>query len=336
MGFKINNENFNNYIIELAKDYDIYGPVSHKNAGKYSDTNLVRYQKVDSFEQMDFSVKSNYSAKEAWMPLRETLFTFVNEDYVKPDLNRRKSIVFLRSCDIHAVKRTDQIYLDNKFSDIYYQEKRDLIKFVLIGCAHEYDNCACVSYQTNKTDEYAMALNLREDHVLVDIKDEEFSIFNNETETDVTPDYVSENKIKVEIPEHVELEKVINADIWDEYSTRCIGCGACNFVCPTCTCFSMQDIYYTDNKDVGERRRVHASCMIDGFTNMAGGHNFRSDKKDRMRFKAMHKVADFKERFGYDMCIGCGRCDDVCPEQILFSAQVNKLNNYVKGGYKDE
>lgn len=77
-----------------------------------------------------------------------------------------------------------------------------------------------------------------------------------------------------------------------------------------------------------------AGCMVEGFSTMAGGHNFREKKGERMRFKLMHKVNDFNKRFGYDMCVGCGRCDDVCPELISFSKQINKLTNEV--GERDE
>ena len=59
---------------------------------------------------------------------------------------------------------------------------------------------------------------------------------------------------------------------------------------------------------------------------MAGGHSFRPKHGDRMRFKVMHKISDFKKRFGYQMCTGCGRCDDACPEYISFSNCINKLN----------
>jgi anaerobic sulfite reductase subunit A len=87
----------------------------------------------------------------------------------------------------------------------------------------------------------------------------------------------------------------------------------------------MQDIYYKENAKVGERRRVWASCQVDGYTDMAGGHSFRNAKSDRFRFKVMHKISDFGKRFGYNMCVGCGRCDAVCPEYISFSNCINRL-----------
>ena len=92
-------------------------------------------------------------------------------------------------------------------------------------------------------------------------------------------------------------------------------------------CFTMQDLYYSENGKVGERRRVWASCMVDGFTDVAGGGSYRKKNGERMRFKVLHKVLDYKQRNGYHMCVGCGRCDDICPEYISFSNCINKLQN---------
>ena len=80
-----------------------------------------------------------------------------------------------------------------------------------------------------------------------------------------------------------------------------------------------------DNQKCGERRRVWASCQVHGFTDMAGVHSFRQTNGQKMRFKVMHKIYDYKKRFGYHMCVGCGRCDDICPEYISFSNCINKL-----------
>ena len=180
---------------------------------------------------------------------------------------------------------------------------------------------------TNTTDEYDAAVHFDGKNVLVDCKDPMFeSLFAPlAVETlPFTPAFVQENTVRVEIPDQLDL-KVMDSKMWDEYHQRCIACGRCNFVCPTCTCFTMQDIFYKDNMRTGERRRVWASCHVDGYTDMAGGMKFRDNKGQRMRFKVLHKVYDFKKRFGYHMCTGCGRCDDICPEYISFSASINKL-----------
>ena len=157
------------------------------------------------------------------------------------------------------------------------------------------------------------------------------SLFSKASERalEVEPAYVKENEVRVSIPDNLSLE-VAKSKMWDEYDYRCINCGRCNFVCPTCSCFTMQDIFYTDNGKAGERRRVTASCMVDGYTDVAGGGAYRKKNGQRMRFKVLHKVYDFKKRFGYHMCVGCGRCDDVCPEYISFSNSINKLENAMK------
>ena len=148
---------------------------------------------------------------------------------------------------------------------------------------------------------------------------------NAECVEDVAVRFVTENKVHVTIPEEVPAS-VLKAPFWDAYNTRCIACGRCNFVCPTCTCYTMQDVFYSDNGKVGERRRVGSSCMVDGYTDVAGGGQYRRGHGERMRFKVLHKIYDFRKRFGYDMCVGCGRCDDVCPEYISYSNIINRVN----------
>ena len=66
-------------------------------------------------------------------------------------------------------------------------------------------------------------------------------------------------------------------------------------------------------------------CQVDGYDEIAGGIGFRKTKGDRVRFKVMHKIYDFEKRFGYPMCVGCGRCDDICPEYISYSNLINRL-----------
>ncbi|MBM6837072.1 anaerobic sulfite reductase subunit A, partial [Clostridium saudiense] len=218
-------------------------------------------------------------------------------------------------------------YLRNGFEDPFYKKIREKAKFILIGCENSFENCFCVNMGTNKTEEYDMYLKVNGNEVILDVKDagldQVVSKFEN-TSVEVTPDFVTENEVKVNIPENITLD-IMKSKMWDEYSERCIACGRCNFVCPTCTCFTMQDIFYKENEKSGERRRVWASCQVDGYTNMAGGHSFRNDKGQRMRFKTLHKVYDYKKRWGYHMCVGCGRCDDICPEYISFSNCINKL-----------
>lgn len=330
MGYKLNLETMNSVLKDLSKEYKIHAPKVFVGGGTFSDTNRVRYGEISKIEEIEFNEKSHFSYKEVLLPISQTLFFFAGDECIEAEVEEKSLIVFLRSCDMHSLKRIDDIYLRNGFEDPYYKKLREKTKFILMGCSESYENCFCVSMGSNKTDEYDAYLKADGQDVYIDVKDEELlsvlSNFVDKEEKDVKPEFVVENEVKVNIPDNLSLD-VMKSKVWDEYSERCIACGRCNFVCPTCTCFTMQDIFYKDNKDSGERRRVWASCQVDGYTDMAGGHSFRGDKGQRMRFKTLHKVYDYKKKWGYNMCVGCGRCDDICPEYISFSNCINKLED---------
>lgn len=325
MKISMNNVSFNESLKKLEKKYKIYAPKLFPFAGRTSDTDLVRYAEVSTIEEMVFDKKSDFSPKEILLPQNETMFYFTEKEYKEPDIEEKDTLVFLKSCDLHSVKRFDEIYLKNKFSDIYYAQRREKIKFVIVGCKTGFDSCFCVSMGTNIPENYSMGINIRDNEVELEILDEELKASFNGEEKNFKIDTVTKNKIELNIPDEINLEDVINLDMWREYDKRCVACGKCNFVCPTCTCTTTQDIFYAENENTGERKRVWASCHVDGFTDMAGGHEFRKKHGDRMRFKTMHKIGDFKKRFGYHMCTGCGRCDDACPEHISFSNCIKKL-----------
>ncbi|WP_252228986.1 MULTISPECIES: anaerobic sulfite reductase subunit AsrA [unclassified Clostridium] len=330
MGYKLKKTDVNSIFDNLLTEYDIYAPKLFLGEGTYSDTDRVRYGKVENIDEIVFDRKAEYSSKEILLPISETLFFFTEDEIKEASTTKKGAIVFLRSCDLHAIKRMDDIYLKNGYEDFYYKRLREKTKFILIGCEKSFEKCFCVSMETNKIGEYSAYLKVIGDEVYIDAKEEEFiKLFSIGENVEVKPDFVGENNKKVSVPENLSLD-IINSKMWEDYSAHCIACGRCNFVCPTCTCNTMQDIFYSDNGKVGERRRVWASCQVDGFTEMAGGHTFRADKGQRMRFKVMHKVYDYKKKWGYHMCVGCGRCDDICPEYISFSNCVNKLENGMK------
>ena len=328
VGYVLNAEGFAELIRALSREFRIYAPVLKRGAGRFTDTDVVLYDQVKEASELVLDRKSDYSFKEFLTPLSETLLYFTESSTRTSELPEEPVLIFLRSCDLHALRRLDEIYLKNGEADWFYQRRRDLVKFVLIGCDHSFENCFCASMGSNiSTEGYAFSVDQRDGDWYVDLQDsslEETFARLALREQPVTPLHVTENKTKVTIPETVPAA-VMKAPLWDEYTTRCIGCGRCNFVCPTCSCFTMTDVYYTDNGRVGERRRVGASCMVDGYTNVAGGGQYRKTQGERMRFKVLHKIVDFRKRFGYDMCVGCGRCDDVCPEYISYSNIINKV-----------
>lgn len=338
MGFKLSAKGLDEVLKAWSKDHLIYAPKQFTGGGRCSDTDCVRYGEISTADEIVFDRKSEYSFKEILLPISQTLFYYTEDDITEAAGPKKGAVIFLRSCDLHAVKRLDQMYYHNGPEDYYYKRIREHLKFVLIGCPESFDNCFCVSMGSNVSENYDMSIDCCEDGYKVDLKNEEWQELltkNAVSESAVTPEFVSENPTKVNIPDNLDI-RVAKSKLWDEYDGRCIACGRCNFVCPTCTCFTMQDVFYSENGKAGERRRVWASCMVDGYSEVAGGGDYRRKNGERMRFKVLHKVLDYKERNGYHMCVGCGRCDDICPEYISFSNCINKLENGMKEVLENE
>ena len=332
MGYQLTQDGLRQVFADWSREYDIYAPKRFEGTGRFSETDVIRYGTVRTPEEIVWDQRSDYSWKEAVLPVCQTLLYFTEETVTEAKDPERGKIVLLRSCDLAAVKRFDYIFLQNGPEDSYYKDRRDKIKFVLMGCDHSFEGCFCVSMGTNRTAGWDAALNRREDGYQAEAADSFLAAALEKAGTpcgDVVPDGVDANDFTVTVPEDL-TSAVAQSTIWDEYDKRCIKCGRCTLVCPTCTCWSMQDLYYTENGQAGERRRVQASCMIDGYTDVAGGLKFRQKGGERMRFKVLHKVLDFKKRAGYQMCVGCGRCDAICPEYISFVRCIEKLADGMK------
>ena len=102
----------------------------------------------------------------------------------------------------------------------------------------------------------------------------------------------------------------VAAELWEEVAARCLECGACNFVCPTCYCFSVKD-QRRDGRWV--RCRTWDSCQFAAFTLEASGHNPREQQRERVKRRFFHKLsAQYFRRDGAVGCVGCGRCIKVC------------------------
>lgn len=335
MGYKLNYETVNTLFNELKKEYKIYAPKRFPKAGRYSDTDIIRYAEISTVEEIVFDEKSDYSAKEVVTPITQTLFYFTEDEYRESKMHDKKILIFARPCDINAQQNQDKIFLENgKFVDTFYKRMREKVQYVAMECVEGWDTCFCCSMNANKTDNYALAVRAGEGELLFNIKDEAFNTYFEGKETAAFDlQFIEKNQITVEIPE-IPNKDVLNAlkkhPMWDEYNKRCISCGSCTVACSTCTCFTTTDIAYNENGKVGERRRTSASCQVEGFDEMAGGHDFRHTTADRYRYKTLHKIHDYKEKFGTTMCVGCGRCTSRCPEFISFTATIEKVGKAVK------
>ncbi len=343
MSYRLTQNEADAVFAELLKKFDIYAPHRHVCAGRYSDDDIVKYDKVESLSDVEYKKKSDYPMKEVISPIQQALFYFTEDEYRESKVSSRPILIFARPCDINAQKIQARIYAGNGgFTDSYYERMKDRVKYILMDCEGGDDNCFCVSMHTNKTDNYSLAVKFHEDGSLsVKVKDNDFNNYFKEIkQIEFEPVFVTENELKVTVPvikDHETLNKLKSHPMWNEFNSRCISCGACTIACSTCTCFTTKDIIYGDNPEVGERRRVESSCQIDGYSTVAGGISYRKTAGEKMRFKMLHKFHDYKVRFtDSDMCVGCGRCTARCPQLISITSTLAKMAKAIEEIEKGE
>ncbi len=330
----VSREMMNRILRKLQNEYRIFAPVHRPDRGRWETDGLIRYQEISSLEEIVTDRQSDFSPKEVIFPVAEPIFKF-DEDNCRECVSTdpKGIIIFARPCDINGMKRLDNMFLANGgVVDPYYSRVRGRVKFFMMECEESWDNCFCVSMKSNIADYYSVACRIGKDEILLKIKDGEFAdYFDWARDCDYEPRFILENEKKVRVPEIADsnmLRQIADLDMWKEYDDKCISCGGCNTVCPTCSCFETVDYLNQENSRKGERRRIWSSCMLPDFSRTAGGNIARKFPRQMMRYKTLHKVYDYNKRFGGNehMCVGCGRCLQRCPEEISFVDTINRLS----------
>ena len=245
------------------------------------------------------------------------------------DTENRMQVFFgAHACDVHALKILDLLYLSN-YVDPYYQAKRRKLLVVAYGCWPD-ESCFCDSLGTSTADDgFDLALTPLEGRFLVtvatstgdDIVRASADLFTPATPDDIS-DYLARLrqredafKLKLDVadlPYVLEMKK--DDPVWGELARKCLCCGSCSIVCPTCSCFNVAD--RIEENGTASRVRTWDSCLYRDYALVAGGHNFRSDRGDRVRTRYYHKQEAFVREFGMPSCVGCGRCIENCPTGI--------------------
>jgi len=260
--------------------------------------------------------------KDALFPQTEKMYKYKLDGQsasVQETLKADKQIIFgIRPCDMHSIDCLDKVFLTKTYIDTFYQAKREKLTTIAIGCTKAAETCFCESIGL-KPGEAPLAdvmLNEAGDGYAVKAqtpKGEEViklwqGILSND-EPQVTP--AAKCSLSVDLNGAAEkLTTMFEHPIWDKVCQPCVGCGTCTYVCPTCYCF---DINMETKGSEGTEFRCWDSCMFSDYTRMAGGHNPRPSKKERVRNRYMHKLSYFNERYGQTLCAGCGRCLAKCP-----------------------
>jgi sulfhydrogenase subunit beta (sulfur reductase) len=118
------------------------------------------------------------------------------------------------------------------------------------------------------------------------------------------------------------LDKAYNSATWKNAGEKCLSCGSCNLVCPTCYCFDVEDDVALNLTD-GARTRMWDACQLTSFAEVAGGENFRNKRESRVRHRVYRKFRYLAEKYPKPFCVGCGRCNRACTAKINIVEMLN-------------
>lgn len=226
MSYKLSKQETTQLFEKLSEKYDIYAPKLFKNEGRFSETDVIKYDKIKSLDEVVWDHKSTYPMKEVLSPIQQTVFYFTEDEFRASKGKTRPMLIFARPCDINAMKVQARIYAGNGgYTDMYYERMKELAKYILMPCNGGDDTCFCVSMGTNTTDEYSVAVKPTEDGMLFEVKDEDLAAyFADAAAADFAPEFVQENELTAVIPEIPDRE-VLNAlkkhDVWKQFNGRC-------------------------------------------------------------------------------------------------------------------
>jgi sulfhydrogenase subunit beta (sulfur reductase) len=292
----------------------------------------IIYDDVKEFTEIrDGFVQSVISAKQAVFPRAEKLFSYKNEkDHVELNDFDAASIHEMvlwgiKPCDAAAHRPLNALF-NWDFKDKLFNIRADKTTIISFSCHRADDYCFCTSVGGNPGNTEGSDIQMT---LMDDSGDYLAEIITAKGEAIVSPaaglfrkaaDSVDKTRFLADVPvrfNHEEAGKKMrdffNSNAWAEQSMRCLGCGACAFVCPVCACFDIQDEAHGKK---GDRIRCWDSCGLSLFTLHTSGHNPREVQSKRWRQRLLHKFAYMPERLSVYGCTGCGRCSRSCPADM--------------------
>lgn len=323
---------------KLAKDYILIAPVREET--------VTLFKKVSGAGDvaLDYT-NSDVSPKGCLLPQYEKTFSYTYTgdtlEINKPEGGQKTALFGVRPCDIKAILSLDPVF-EGKFIDDYYTDKRKNTVIIGLSCSKVLSTCFCYAFNggpcdgtgsdlffTELGDKYLVEVNTEKGKALVEAYSQFFS--KQDTQQLAKAKEEQAKKLAGEFVRQVDLtgvKEVLDKDFelpyWDgDNAKKCLGCGTCTYVCPTCHCFDIFD--YTTGDFTGDRFRCWDSCMFPDFTLMAGGHNPRPTRKERVRNRFMHKLKYHLDRYNLVGCVGCGRCIAKCPVNIDITKIIKDL-----------
>jgi ferredoxin len=321
----------------LSEQMDVYAP---RKAGEHYV--FGRYKAGDAVDEMN-AIRACTPVKEFLFPVREVAATYppsTDAAEIRPF-----AVFGLKECDLRSLEVLDKVFTEEGFEDPLYMSRREKMFVVASDCLEAGPTCFCGLFEGNgyATEGYDLNVAKIKDGYIVESgskKGDTFLDRNSGVFADVPHALLDErqaNREKLagelkaagkEYGDGVDVRGMVweseESDVYDEEVKNCIECQACTRVCPTCHCFYLYD---AKQSDYFAKMKMWDSCMRMSYAAVAGGGNPNKMLGDRMKHRLMHKFVHFLDRYGVQMCVGCGRCVDADAGGIDLREILKKLGH---------
>lgn len=326
----------NNYIIAKKDLFDLFGRLSATYrvivpylVGERTDFDDFDPKRESSIELG--GIRQSQPIKSFLNPSRELVFDRSQKD------TRPLALAGVKGCDLASLKVQDFVFQEGDFKDPFYSESRANALIIASDCTYAKETCFCLAMEGAPYPKTYFDLSLSDvgDKFMVEVGSEkgsalidDYKMFfrvNDGREVDTRDS--NRDAISRQIKDFIEkrgtkntseikgaVEKSYNnTEFWQDSSSTCVECGACNLVCPTCHCFLLFD----EKASKGARRyKIWDSCLYKTFARVAGGANPRRHLYERLRNRFEKKFDFFPQMIDHVACTGCGRCIEACPGDI--------------------
>jgi sulfhydrogenase subunit beta (sulfur reductase) len=330
---KLQKDNLKGFLSCIEAWGELWGPVK-------KGSRFVLEQANDAGRFDLSALRTTLPFKKILFPPKFSMFRYHAEGYSADFTAIPRRVLFgLHPCDIKALTIMDEFFA-KEFQDPYYFERRKRTAIIGLSCIPD-EKCFCNATDNETvTEGFDLFLTDLGDFYIVwvgsslgdDLVRECPDLMDSEVGHDDLKKYIAWQKYRsgqfkmgidlTGMPDIVELSYA--SKVWAEEGEKCLSCGACTIVCPTCPCYNVQDEGAL-NKAEGERVRRWDSCMFREYSMVAGGHNFRESRGERLRLRFTHKLQSFVGQFGKPACTGCGRCIGTCPVDIDILTMAKRL-----------
>jgi sulfhydrogenase subunit beta (sulfur reductase) len=320
----IEKKDVSGFLDRLIQSYRVYAPVMQN--GYF----LFKAIKSGSEASLDYH-NAKMSPKDILFPQSEVLFRYQLDrrdvEIDMPAQDERNLVIFgMRPCDVRGVRALDNVFSKSP-QDPYFEGRRSKTVIVGLGCSETHNGCFCTTvggapcvddgsdlFLIDIGDEYLIRIMSDKGEVLLGSED----LPDAETQKIEAAAEVAE-KAREALGPYVDVQGLkdiltqrFSDPVWGVISEKCIGCGVCTYLCPTCHCFDICDeALYREGKQI----RIWDSCQYPLFTKLASGLNPRDTVEKRIRQRIMHKFAYSPDEQGI-LCTGCGRCVIECPVNL--------------------